>query len=36
LSFSTSATKGRLKTYDLSAKDGKQVDIINIPLTFAH
>jgi germination protein M len=36
LSFTTKATTGRLKTYDLSAKDGTAENIVTIPLAFAH
>jgi germination protein M len=36
LNFSTTATNGRLKTYDLSAKDGTPENIVTIPVAIAH
>jgi spore germination protein GerM len=34
--FSTAATTGKLVVYEISAKDGSPVNVVRIPLRFAH
>jgi len=34
--FSTAATSGKLVVYEISAKDGSPVNVVRIPLRFAH